>query len=291
MSETPVDSPLMEPFKAIYRDVIEGYVGYTMEHRHVEIEFDLFTHANSTLTLNGRVYEITNGTLLLVASRDMHRFVHDLSDAYNRYVVMFSESFISPVLECMGLNHFLDELKSGPRVVQISSALQSHMQSDFSLLATYSARLEKSHDIQLKSMLSTTLIHLLMEMQLEQKRTADIQPMSQRKCHVQKIMNHIDAHYTEELTLDSISEATFLSKYYVSRIFKKATGYSLLEYIHDKRVTQSKILLIETDQGIMSIAMRCGFNNLSNFYRVFRESTGMTPKYYRKQFVRHPSLR
>jgi AraC-like DNA-binding protein len=164
------------------------------------------------------------------------------------------------------------------------------MQSDFSLLATCCTRWEINHDVHLCSILQTTLIHLLMEMSIEQNKTPEAQPISQQKQQVQKIMSFIDTHYFADLTLEKISEASFLSKYYITRIFKRVTGYSILEYIHQKRVSQAQNLLVETDLEIVEIALRCGFNNLSNFYHVFGKAVGMTPMYYRKHYGRHPVL-
>ena len=69
-----------------------------------------------------------------------------------------------------------------------------------------------------------------------------------------------------------------MSKTYLSTLFKKETGYSISEYINGIRVDRARSLLVNSDIAIVEIARMCGFEDQSYFTKVFRKTTGITPK-------------
>jgi len=96
-----------------------------------------------------------------------------------------------------------------------------------------------------------------------------------------KITNHIKKNCSEKLSLDSLAREVFLSKSYLSSIFKQETGMSLTAYITKVRVEKSKKMLLEDTIGLAAIASQCGFKDQSYFTKVFKKETGVSPKKYR----------
>jgi AraC-like DNA-binding protein/ligand-binding sensor protein len=99
-----------------------------------------------------------------------------------------------------------------------------------------------------------------------------------------KITNYIKKNCAEKLTLDSLAHEVFLSKSYLSSIFKQETGLSLTSYITKVRVEKSKKMLIEENIGLAAIALQCGFKDQSYFTKVFKKETGMSPKRYKRSY-------
>lgn len=267
-------------FSAFYRENMENK-SLIIEHQHNEYEFDLFVRADSTLTLNGQIYKISDGTLLLVGSQDMHRFVHEKDSVYKRYVITFSESFIHGLLRFLNLPDFLPILKRGPRILAVSSMLLTHVQMDFSSLAADYKLWQTHHESGLLAAMQITLLHLLNDFYTIQKKASVKTNLAPQKQKVQDIISFIDHMYLTDLSLQEISSVSFLSKYYIMRLFKSVTGYSIHEYMMQKRILLAQKLLIEDDRSIIEIALSCGFSNLSNFYRVFKNITSITPRQYR----------
>ena len=96
-----------------------------------------------------------------------------------------------------------------------------------------------------------------------------------------KTTNYIKKNCAEKLSLDSLAKEVFLSKSYLSSIFKKETGMSLTAYITKVRVEKSKKLLLEDNASLAHISSQCGFKDQSYFTKVFKKETGVSPKRFR----------
>ena len=99
---------------------------------------------------------------------------------------------------------------------------------------------------------------------------------------VYKVIEYIKANFQRRMTLEQIAASTYLSKTYLSSLFKKETGYSISEYINIVRIERSKSLLLEENISIIDIANLCGFEDQSYFTKVFKHIVGITPKKYRE---------
>lgn len=99
------------------------------------------------------------------------------------------------------------------------------------------------------------------------------------------IIEYIDNHFTEQLTLDSLSAKFFISKYHMCREFKKEYGTTIVVYILTKRITYAKELLRYDNLPIEQIAVRAGIKDASYFNKVFRNLEGCTASEYRKLWL------
>lgn len=95
---------------------------------------------------------------------------------------------------------------------------------------------------------------------------------------------YLDEHYTEDISLDSLSEQFFISKYYLSREFKKEYGTTIIQYILAKKITRAKELLRYSNASIEEIASLCGIDDASYFNKVFKKLEGCTASEYRKRW-------
>lgn len=98
---------------------------------------------------------------------------------------------------------------------------------------------------------------------------------------VYKIMKYVRGNYNRKITLDDIARQVYLSRSYLSSLFKEETGNSLSAYINHVRVEQSKRLLADEHISLVDVAGMCGFEDQSYFTKVFKRETGMPPNRYR----------
>lgn len=109
------------------------------------------------------------------------------------------------------------------------------------------------------------------------------QVLASQTTAVSTVKAYIESHLSEELDRDTLASMVYLNADYLSHLFKKDTGSSLINYIIDCRIARSKELLLKGEMNIRDIAITCGFQNISYFSRQFKKSTGMTPRQFRKQ--------
>lgn len=95
------------------------------------------------------------------------------------------------------------------------------------------------------------------------------------------ITNYIHTHYSENISLASISDTFYISPYYLSHQFKDVTGYTVVQYIQLTRIKNAQYFLLNSDMKITAVAERTGFSSFSQFNRVFRKFSGMSPSDYK----------
>ena len=101
---------------------------------------------------------------------------------------------------------------------------------------------------------------------------------------VQKVQHYINAHYQEEIRLNDLAEMVGMTDVAFSRFFKLRTGKSLSDYIIDIRLGYATRLLVDSTMTIAEICYECGFNNLSNFNRIFKKKKNCSPKEFRENY-------
>lgn len=97
-----------------------------------------------------------------------------------------------------------------------------------------------------------------------------------------RLIRHVHLNFKENLTLKQLSDQFHLSVPYISRAFRKQTGRSLLDYIHELRINSAASLLVTTDLSIAEISSEVGFESFRTFSRVFKLLKGKTPSEYRR---------
>lgn len=101
---------------------------------------------------------------------------------------------------------------------------------------------------------------------------------------VQKVKNHIDHNYQDEIRLQTLADLASMTPTAFSRFFKLRTGKSISEYIIDVRLGHAARLLADSTMAVVEICYRCGFNNISNFNRIFKKRKGCTPTQFRENY-------
>ena len=98
------------------------------------------------------------------------------------------------------------------------------------------------------------------------------------------VHNYIDEHFAEDLSLEKLSAMFYISKYYLTREYKRIYGITIFQHIITARINYGKKLLRFSDKSVEQIAHLCGFNDQSYFARQFKKSENLTCFSYRKKW-------
>lgn len=113
----------------------------------------------------------------------------------------------------------------------------------------------------------------------EERQTPDL-----KRENISLIKQYLDEHYDEKITLDDLTERFFISKYYLTRVFRKQFGTSISHYLLSIRITKAKQMLRFTDETVENIGYKCGLGAPHYFSRTFKQVEGISPSEYREKW-------
>ena len=97
------------------------------------------------------------------------------------------------------------------------------------------------------------------------------------------ILEYIQKNYSQRIEVNQLAKTYYTTASHIARVFKKNMGVSVIAYLHGVRMKNAIVMLENTDLGIKEVAESCGYENLNNFYKYFKQATGHTPAAYREK--------
>lgn len=254
-------------------------------HYHEEYELNLVENAPGVRRVVGDSAEIIGDyDLVLITGKNLEHAweQHDCTSKDIREItIQFAPDLISPQLrnknQFASIVHMLNRAQCG-----LSFPLQAVMKvyNQLEKLATEEQGFYAVQDF----------LSILYELSLfEDARTlsttsfAKIESVSDSR-RVQKVQAYINEHFRKEIRLVTLAEMVGMTPVSFSRFFRLRTGKTLSEYIIDIRLGAASRLLVDSTRTVAEICYDCGFNNLSNFNRMFKRKKGCAPKEFRENY-------
>ena len=243
-------------------------------HDHCELLLPLVSPGN--IFVSDQVYPLRRGTLYLIGENTLHRTMAEGFHA--RYVLHISKKSLAqlstPQTDLTGLCDTplrRSELKSGEmtEVIELFQALERNKN-------------DGSFGSDVRQMVA--LLNLLIRLAPVLSAATPGESIQNRDfLRVSPILDYIRDNLSEPLTLDHIAGRFYISKHYLCRVFKAATGFSVMEYIIYSRVLKARQLLQE-GVSVQRAGELSGFSDNSHFIRTFGHLTGLTPGRYAKEY-------
>ncbi|WP_078394144.1 AraC family transcriptional regulator [Shouchella patagoniensis] len=256
----------------------EDYNGYY--HWHQGFELLIIFKGSGNIVLNQRMTPIKNGRLFFFQPFQLHHVAPVKDVSYERATLHFDPLHTERILHVY------------PSMVQFFHHIQNdtfHNQFiDFSDDFSYIKRLCDTYDKTIRTCSfkervdreNLLLIQLLSYVQHQLKNHSPT--LSTRNLHyAERIMRWIEAHLGETFHLEELADELYLSKSYVSKIFRVETGSSITAYLTARRIKEACHLLQTSDLSLDAICTRIGLSNVSYFIQMFKRETNITPHQYR----------
>lgn len=112
-------------------------------------------------------------------------------------------------------------------------------------------------------------------------------PPSTESRRVHKVEKYINEHFAEEIRLEAMAMMAGMTPTAFSRFFRLRTGMSLSDFIIDVRMGNASRMLLETTMSVLEVCYACGFNNISNFNRLFRRKKKCSPTQFREYYKKN----
>lgn len=254
--------------------------GNTDFHMHDGYELYYLVDGEISYFVEQSCYHMQGGDMILFNNQEIHKATNLQDTPFTRMVIHLTPPFIRQL--CTNQTNLLtcfQNRKPGKHNLSTMPALeQLTFQQLF--LELHSLLQSRSFGDDLLSM--TCLIQILVMVNREFDKAphtaADSFPHK-----VQPIMNYIDDHLSDPLSLEGIAHNLCMDKYYLSHVFKQETESSIFQYVLVKRVALAKELLSQ-GHTVTETCQMAGFNDYSNFIRSFKKISGYTPGQFRKAF-------
>lgn len=261
-------------------------------HTHKEFEINYIENAAGAQRVVGdSIEEIGDYELVMISNENLeHGWLnHNLVPGTNirEVTIQFSGEWLSDKLlmktQFLSINHMLKNGNKGlcfslSTILKVRSLINSLVNEErgfYSVITFLSLLFEMSMATDTR-MLSSTFF-----------AKVDENAQSRR---IKQVDDYIRKNFSKNLTLHEVAQLANMSDGAFSRFFTQHTGRNFTEYLIDIRIGMVTRMLIDTSKTIAEICYECGYNNISNFNRIFKKKKGRTPHEFREIYAKKKTI-
>ncbi|WP_139892056.1 MULTISPECIES: AraC family transcriptional regulator [unclassified Bacillus (in: firmicutes)] len=250
-------------------------------HYHDFNKIIIFIKGNVTYMIEGKAYKLKPWDLLIIGHGQIHKPIIDPTEEYERFIIWFDPAMVSKhsrensnLLMCFDL-----AARREINLIRITDKPLEKIKSIVQELIETEREAAFGDDI-LKSALLMQLLIIINRIFIHDEAAAHSQDILFDK-NITEVLTYINQHLNEDLSIQVLASKCFLSKYHLMRKFKSYTGYTLHQYILQKRLYLAKSMLSK-GESMTHISQSAGFNDYSTFVRAFKKEFGLSPREYLK---------
>ncbi len=243
-------------------------------HHHDFYEVYYLLSGQVEYWVEGRIIQMKPGDLLLINPMELHRpMVGPEHTVYERIVLWINTEYLQNLAEGGILCRCFDP--SLPNLICPSAGERPGISARMSDLV----REYYSQEFGSRTCAQGLFLQLMVQLNRMVLQTGVLKQERQVSPLVQKALHYIADHIADDLSLDSIAGACFVSKYHLSHAFSKEVGISVYRYIMLKRLLMARQLLAAGETA-GQVCISCGFSDYTSFYRAFKAEYGISPGAY-----------
>lgn len=272
----------------------EGYLNENFRYFHLrdtagqERDFHFHEFDKIVILLSGSVeyhvegaaYKMQSGDIILVRHHMIHKAVIDVSVPYERIIIYLNSSYVDRFAPDMGL------MECFASAEKRRFCLARPDDDEWQAIKAQLTRLEdstKDSGFAAEYMQGTNLAQLLVHINRVMQRGTEVKTDgAEYNEKIADVLSYINENLSKELTVDELAARSYLSRYHFMRLFKAQTGYTVHNYIRQKRLTLAARLIREGTSAVHAAA-ECGFSDYSAFHRAFTSTFGVSPGKIKKQ--------
>lgn len=254
---------------------------FNMPSAHLHPMYEIYYLQNGTrkIFLDDSIYILDKGDMVFIPMNTIHKTSYVNDKAHERTTIIFNDEAVPDIKSSTSQVSFKKIFYSEP-VIHIANIHRDYIEGLLNRMLSEYEQGDDYSDINIKNCLQELIIFLIRYKQ--HKNSEHIQNIDMADTLMQKAARYIRNNYMEELSLETVAAHFNISPTYFSRKFKSSTGFGYKEYLINVRIQEASNMLIETNESINEIALKCGFNDSDYFGNAFKRTKGISPLKYRK---------
>jgi AraC-like DNA-binding protein len=250
-------------------------------HNHLFYEVFSFISGDVTYIVEGKSYRLRPGDIVLINNRELHKTVVRPGKAYERYVLWIDPDYIKTLGEDTDLAMcFEHSALRDYKVLRPGAEYYIKIKNAMTCLQNAAFNESYGNSVLKKAYLTELLVLLNRAFLDSQDEDMELDVVYDEK--ISSVISFINENLQEDLSLESLANRFYTSKYHLLREFKKHTGYTIYQYIRKKRLITARMLL-KDGLRVTEACQRCGFGDYSNFIRSFKKEFGDPPGHYKSR--------
>lgn len=242
---------------------------YFTERRNLNSFLIVYTiSGGGLLRYEGNEYELHAGQCFFINCINYHYYETPENGNWEFLWIHFNAN--------NALGYYNEFVKNGFKIINISDTF--YVESTLRRILALNRKKDMNTELISSNLISNLLTELLVEC------CTDGSPFVYIPLYVKETMKNIESGFKEHLSLDYFAKTYSISKFYLSREFKKFTGTTINEYIINTRISYAKELLKYSGLSVNEIAFETGINHVSHFINLFKARENMTPLAFRKEW-------
>lgn len=217
---------------------------------------------------DGMDYAVKKGNLIFINCKNYYYHISNESNPWTLKWIHFNGPKVPNYY-----NYFFSHQKS----ILVDSMYRENIITLFEQTFTLSNDTYNEIEFEVSHLLNRLLTLLLTSSLKNKASTKNIKK-------IEYVKHFIDNHFQEKITLDYLSQSIFISKYHMSREFKRKYGITIISYLNAKKITYAKERLRFTNLPIQNISDELNINDKSYFNKIFKKIEGLSPSDYRKKW-------
>lgn len=257
----------------------------TMPSRHYHDAYEILYLVSGELYyfIGEKTYQVVGGVLLFINMNDVHKLVNSSQTTFERITLLFKKEFLNDFFNPERVAEQLSFFELDFHVIRLAGNEQNYIEDLFHRMI-HEGMQEQAGFEQYQKILLMELL-LFINRKVRDRCNDRLAGSNQTHKKIFEIVNYMNSHYYQRLSLDELSKQFHISSSYLSRTFKDTTGFTVIEYLNNIRIKEARALLKESSYKVLEISEKVGFDSLTHFGRTFKHITGFSPlKYRRLQF-------
>ncbi|MBR9649414.1 AraC family transcriptional regulator [Clostridium tyrobutyricum] len=250
-------------------------------HWHENMQLYFFAKGKALVGCDKKRYYVKTGSIIVINNNELH-FLESLSDDLKFYTIRIDSSFLFSNQVDLCQTKFLSPLS------QSLISFQNLIENDKQILDCVSITIDEyffkkiGYELAVKSSVYQLIVLLLRKYISKFLTKKELASKVTNLKRFDLIFKYIDSNYSQKICTEDLANIIHISTYHFCRIFKQMTGKTTTDYINGVRLEKSIDYLNNGNMNITEIALRCGFDSINYFSRLFKRHYNVSPTKFKK---------